>query len=364
MTFTESTFTDKQPYKYTNKELDMENGLNLYDYEARQLDLDVPRFTTIDPLAEKYYSINPYVYVGNNPVNRIDPNRRQVVGLTKDDAFKVQQDLNSMFAGERFDKFNKKGTTFNSISTEAIKGAFEGITLNAVEQALVNEVAGVISSESVRKVEFVSIDGFVSNKGTSAFKTHLNNTQREGKNSKSSCFSVNQITINMRYIIIVLSLLLSRFCDSQNLQYADSVSRAKADIVLSYFDNIEVSKLLYSIGDKYFYVLLNENCYLKEYVITMDSLGCISNIKKPIKLTQGDKKLLRKLSPFELSKYGTCYITESSNAVDFTFGRLAYFVVKDNKGKRFGEFRSFMPNKTAPIDLKLWAYIIRKLSEQ
>ena len=31
------------------------------------------RFNTIDPLAEKYYSISPYAYCDNNPVNAIDP---------------------------------------------------------------------------------------------------------------------------------------------------------------------------------------------------------------------------------------------------------------------------------------------------
>lgn len=168
----------------------------------------------------------------------------------------------------------------------------------------------------------------------------------------------------MRYIIIILSLLFSKFCYSQNLQCADSVSRAKADIVLSYFDSIQGSKLLYSIEDKYFYVLLNEYSFLKECVVTMDSLGNINNMKKPIKLTRQDEKFLKKSAPFDLSKYNIGYITESSNAVDFTFGRLAYFVVKDDKGNRFGEFRSFMPTETVPIDLKLWAYIIRKLSEQ
>ncbi|MGL5682733.1 MAG: hypothetical protein ACRDDZ_06705 [Marinifilaceae bacterium] len=168
----------------------------------------------------------------------------------------------------------------------------------------------------------------------------------------------------MRYIIIVLSLLLSKYCYSQNLEYADSVSRAKADIVLSYFDNIQSSKLLYSIEDRYFYVLLNENSFLKEYVIIMDSLGNTSNAEKLIKLTRRDKKLLKKIAPFDLSKYSTDNIIKSSNAVDFTFGRLSYFVVKDNKGNRFGEFRSYMPNETMPINLMLWAYIIRKLSEQ
>jgi hypothetical protein len=31
------------------------------------------RFTTQDPMAEKYYSVSPYAYCNNNPVNYIDP---------------------------------------------------------------------------------------------------------------------------------------------------------------------------------------------------------------------------------------------------------------------------------------------------
>ena len=33
----------------------------------------VPRFSTMDPLLEKYYDISPYVYCANNPVRFIDP---------------------------------------------------------------------------------------------------------------------------------------------------------------------------------------------------------------------------------------------------------------------------------------------------
>ena len=62
-----------QPYKYNGKELDTTKGLNLYDYGARMYDPTLGRFTTMDPMAEKYYSVSPYAYCGNNPVNRTDP---------------------------------------------------------------------------------------------------------------------------------------------------------------------------------------------------------------------------------------------------------------------------------------------------
>lgn len=62
-----------QPYKYNGKELDGDRGLNLYDYGARYMDPALGRFTTIDPLTEKYYNMSPYAYVMNNPMRYSDP---------------------------------------------------------------------------------------------------------------------------------------------------------------------------------------------------------------------------------------------------------------------------------------------------
>lgn len=67
------SYMNIQPYKYTGKELDRMYGINLYDYGARMYDPTIGRFTTMDPLAEINYSVSPYAYCGNNPVNRIDP---------------------------------------------------------------------------------------------------------------------------------------------------------------------------------------------------------------------------------------------------------------------------------------------------
>ncbi|MBP1615015.1 MAG: hypothetical protein H6Q13_2463 [Bacteroidetes bacterium] len=72
MSFAEGVTTSQQPYKYNAKELDTERGLNLYDYSARLMDPVLGRFSTVDPFAEKYYSVSPYIYVGNNPMNAID----------------------------------------------------------------------------------------------------------------------------------------------------------------------------------------------------------------------------------------------------------------------------------------------------
>ena len=68
-----------QRYKYNGKELDLMHGLKWYDYGARQYDPLLLTWNAIDPLAEKYYSISPYAYCANSPVNAFDSEGEKVV---------------------------------------------------------------------------------------------------------------------------------------------------------------------------------------------------------------------------------------------------------------------------------------------
>ena len=62
-----------QPYRHTGMEMQSMHGLNWIDNKARMRTVNVPEFTTIDPLAEDNYEISPYAYAVNNPINYIDP---------------------------------------------------------------------------------------------------------------------------------------------------------------------------------------------------------------------------------------------------------------------------------------------------
>jgi RHS repeat-associated protein len=84
-----------QPYKFGGKELDRSNGLDFYDFEARSFDPALMRFTMMDPLDEKYYSISPYVYCANNPVRYIDPTGKIVRPVNEEALKMIQNTLTS-----------------------------------------------------------------------------------------------------------------------------------------------------------------------------------------------------------------------------------------------------------------------------
>ncbi len=66
-----------QNRKYNGKEFVEMHGFDEYDYGARGMFPAIMRFSQVDPLAEKYYSVSPYAYCLNNPVIHIDPDGKQ-----------------------------------------------------------------------------------------------------------------------------------------------------------------------------------------------------------------------------------------------------------------------------------------------
>ncbi len=58
-------------FKFTGKERDAETGFDYFG--ARYYDSDISVWLSVDPLAFKYPNESPYSYVGNRPINTIDP---------------------------------------------------------------------------------------------------------------------------------------------------------------------------------------------------------------------------------------------------------------------------------------------------
>jgi len=106
-----------QPYKYNGKEFDSKKSLNWYDYGARMYDPALGRFTTMDPMAEKYYSEGSYRYCLNNPMIFIDPTGKDVVTLDRESRRNI---LNTLSRTERrYIRFDKVGMLNTSLLNEA-----------------------------------------------------------------------------------------------------------------------------------------------------------------------------------------------------------------------------------------------------
>lgn len=105
----ESAGASEQPWKYNGKEFVEMHGLDEYDSKARWYYPAICRTTTMDPLAEKYYSTSPYAWCGNNPINAIDPDGRKIV---------VGTWYGRMFAELGFNNFEAKVTN----QLEGLKG--------------------------------------------------------------------------------------------------------------------------------------------------------------------------------------------------------------------------------------------------
>ncbi len=82
-----TTSANVQPYKYNGKELDRANGLDWYDYGARQYDAAIGRWHVVDPMSEKYFSESQFIYCGNNPITFIDPDGKMKVIYNPDGTY-------------------------------------------------------------------------------------------------------------------------------------------------------------------------------------------------------------------------------------------------------------------------------------
>ena len=178
MAFAEGTTTEqgKQEFKYNGKELDRSHELNQYDYSARYYDPGYSRFTTMDPLSEKFYSWSPYVYCYNNPMRFIDP-----TGMAADDYYdkvngkylgndsgvpgkmrlidnKQYSEIKNSSEGNILDKMNKlqaAGTEI-TINNSKIQTDLQAVADNSTSQGVENQIYLTLDRD---KAEISSIVG-------------------------------------------------------------------------------------------------------------------------------------------------------------------------------------------------------------
>ena len=134
-------FDQTNRYRYNGKEqlrfesLNLDPGLT--DYGARYYAPTFGRWASPDPLADKYYSVSPYAFCNNNPVNFIDPDGAAIETLW--DVASVGLGVRSLIKNAR------------SGNVRAARGDGFGIAVDVAAAALPFVPGGVGSARAVGK---------------------------------------------------------------------------------------------------------------------------------------------------------------------------------------------------------------------
>jgi len=167
-----------QPYKYNGKEFVEMHGLDTYDYGARGYYPALGRFMTVDPMAEKRPWESPYVYCGNNPVNRVDP-----TGMIWDD--QNAADNLKKKADEKILKLNE----INNKLTESLT------TLNYTEDQK-TDIQNLISGSTDRIADLSQSKNDIDQLGNDKDHTYVINDQGGGTLGNVTLKSDGKISIN------------------------------------------------------------------------------------------------------------------------------------------------------------------------
>lgn len=107
-------------YKFNGKELDEETGF--YYYGARYYNPKFSIWLSVDPLAEKFPNMSPYVYCNDNPINMIDPDGRApsdwIKWITSDGQKHLTFDANVTTVQQAIDK------GYTNVKNVAASGCF------------------------------------------------------------------------------------------------------------------------------------------------------------------------------------------------------------------------------------------------
>ncbi len=152
--------TYDERFKFTGKERDEETGYLHFD--ARNFSDILGNWLSVDPLADKYIDISPYVYCNGNPIAFVDPDGRKVVGHSENDIETFVQDIGDILKDSKFDGYRglikQEGNRIRKISRQDYKTWKASVELSADEECYVDLLTAVINSHQTCTIEYLEND--------------------------------------------------------------------------------------------------------------------------------------------------------------------------------------------------------------
>jgi RHS repeat-associated protein len=158
-------------YSYNAKEKQTDFDLGWSDYGARQYDPQCGCFRSVDPLAEKYDGLSPYVYALNNPLRFVDPDGRDVIDATDDP-------LRLIFYGGAKKEGDNSAFQFAAKNVAKDYGSVPSSNIFSIKSA--REIVTTINSQKENSIQSVDI---FSHGGTNALYSHDSNESFIGNTS-------------------------------------------------------------------------------------------------------------------------------------------------------------------------------------
>jgi RHS repeat-associated protein len=163
-----NTSTPDTKYQYNGKEFNADLGLNLLDYGGGWYDASSARFSSVDPLTDKFPFQSGYLYAGNNPIRFID--------------FKGKFKLPANIA-ERFPHFASyvKNNISEITKSEAIMNALQnsaGLSREQIQKDIQNESGPIINIGTLPKGTAGLFTGKNGMTGESSFTLNVEMVQK------------------------------------------------------------------------------------------------------------------------------------------------------------------------------------------